>query len=377
MLKKLLNFRLSLYRCILIGCVAVLASPVAIWGQEAVVEDGIAWRNVEDWGVEGKGWEPSETARYYDRLPAKAEGAVRSPVWSLSRHSAGMCVRFETDATSMRLRYSLLSGSLAMPHMPATGVSGFDLYGQDDQGRWRWINVVKPTAQTADVQLVYGLDPGPRAYAIYFPLYNGVESLEIGVAEGASFTPLAPREEKPIVYYGTSIAHGACSSRPGIAFPSILGRRFDLPVINLGFSGNGKMEPEVGALLAEIDPAVYCIDCLPNMEGSEVEARAADLIQQLRTARPDTPILMIEDRTYANAAFMASKRERHTKSRAAFRAAYEELIAEGVEGLTYIEGDNQLGDDDEATTDGSHPSDLGMMRMADFLTPYLEEVLGE
>ncbi|HPU00095.1 MAG TPA: SGNH/GDSL hydrolase N-terminal domain-containing protein, partial [Armatimonadota bacterium] len=42
-------------------------------------DDGIAWYNVQDWGVEGKGWE--ETEAYYDRLPAKAKGVVRDPVW--------------------------------------------------------------------------------------------------------------------------------------------------------------------------------------------------------------------------------------------------------------------------------------------------------
>ena len=41
------------------------------------VDAGIAWYDVSQWGVEGKGW--ANTARYYDRLPAKAEGVVRAP----------------------------------------------------------------------------------------------------------------------------------------------------------------------------------------------------------------------------------------------------------------------------------------------------------
>ena len=349
---------------------ATILSPAA--GEEPGqvrprLEDGVAWYNVCDWGVEGQGW--SDTGRPFDRLPAKAEGVVRGPVWSLSRHSAGMCVRFETDATTIHARYKLLSDRLAMTHMPATGVSGLDLYGQDDQGRWRWVAVARPSAVEVKVALASGLAPGRRAYMAYLPLYNGVESLEIGVAPEALFKPVAPRSKKPIVYYGTSITHGACASRPGMAFPAILGRRLDRPVINLGFSGNGRMDPEVVDLLAELDAAVYCIDCLPNMLAPEVAERTEPLVRKLRKARPDTPIVLIEDRTYTNTPFFPAKRKRHTTSRAALKEAYTRLIADGVKNLHYLEGEHLLGDDGEAATDGSHPSDLGMMRMADALVP--------
>ncbi|MFH1264465.1 MAG: SGNH/GDSL hydrolase family protein, partial [Planctomycetota bacterium] len=232
------------------------------------VEEGVAWCDVQQWGVEGRGW--TETKRYFDRLPAKAEGVVRAPVWGLSRHSAGMCIRFATDATEISARYELLSPNLGMPHMPPTGVSGLDLYAQDDQGTWRWVAVTRPDAQAVKATFASSIPPGRRNYMVYLPLYNGVESLEIGVPADAAFEPVPPRSDKPIVYYGTSIAHGACASRPGMAFPSILGRRLDRPVVNLAFSGNGRMDPEVVELLAELDTAVYCIDCLPNMQGPEV-----------------------------------------------------------------------------------------------------------
>jgi lysophospholipase L1-like esterase len=337
-------------------------------------EADIQWYDVPQWGVEGRGW--SQTERYFDRLPGKAKGVVRDAVWNLSRHSAGMCARFRTDATTIWARYELLSASLAMSHMPATGVSGLDLYAQDEQGKWRWLAVVRPTSQQVRAKVVSGVAPGPRSYLLYLPLYNGVQSLEIGVPAGASFEPITPREAKPLVYYGTSITHGACASRPGMAFPSILGRRLDVPVVNLGFSGNGRMESEVGALLSELDACVYCIDCLPNMRGPEVARRAGPLVRQLRTARPQVPIVLVEDRTYTNTPFLPSHRERHTASRTALKAAYEQLVSEGVKHLHYVEGEHLLGDDGEAATDGSHPSDLGMMRMADALEPVLRPLVG-
>lgn len=347
------------------------------WSAEPNVEDGIAWYDVREWGVEGKGW--TDTARYFDRLPAKAEGTVRKAVWNLSRHSAGMSTCFETNATSIRARYKLLSSSLAMPHMPATGVSGLDLYARNADGQDRWLAVARPTAQQMSLTLAADIDPLPdaarRPYTVYLPLYNGVESLEIGVAADADFRPVSPRTEKPLVFYGTSIMHGACASRPGMSITGLLGRRLGRPTINLGFSGNGTMDAEVGALLAELDPCVYAIDCLPNMQADTVAQRAEPLVRQLRAARPDTPILLVEDRTYGYAPFRKSARQRHTTARAALRGAYQELIDAGFTQLYYLKGDQQLGDDGEATTDGSHPNDLGMFRYADAYEKVLGEIL--
>ena len=333
---------------------------------------------MQHWGVEGKGW--ADTTRYYDRLPAKAEGKVPGAVWSLSRQSAGMLVRFETDATAIHARYSLLSPNLALPHMPATGVSGLDLYARDDSGRDRWLAVSRPTAQQLTVELAGNIDPrsegGARLYTLYLPLYNGVESLEIGVAPQAVFRPVSPRATPPLVFYGTSIMHGACASRPGMSITGILGRRLDRPVINLGFSGSGRMDAEVVELLAELAPCVYAIDCLPNMGAELVAERTEPLVRCLRDARPDTPILLVEDRTYTNAAFRQSLRERHAGSRTALRTAYQRLKASGVKHLHYLEGDALLGDDGEAATDGSHPSDLGMARYADRYEESLRGILG-
>ncbi len=336
-------------------------------GKPSSAKASVVWHDVRDWGVEGKGW--SDTVRFFDRLPRRAQGRVRPPVWSLSRHSAGLLVRFRTDAPAIHVRYRLLSGRLAMPHMPATGVSGLDLYAQDADGQDRWLAVVRPTSQQMETTLVDGVDPTPdgkpRRYTLYLPLYNGVESLEVGVDRAFRFEPIPPRSDKPLVFYGTSIMQGACASRPGMAFASILGRRLNRPVINLGFSGNGTMDAELGELMAELDAAVYVIDCLPNMTAQQVQERTEPLVRQLRAARPDVPIVLVEDRTYAYARFRKSARDRHHASRVALSKAFHNLLAAGVENLHYLEGEELLGEDGEATTDGSHPNDLGMVRYAD------------
>jgi len=156
---------------------------------------------------------------------------------------------------------------------------------------------------------------------------------------------------------------------------AILGRKYGRPVINLGFSGNGRMEPEVNELLTEIDAEVYVIDCLPNMSAADVTQRTEPLVALLRKARPTTPIVLVEDRTYADAHLVTSKRQHNDSSRAALKAAYDKLIAAGEEHLFYIPGENLLGDDDEGTVDSSHPNDLGFMRQAVAMEPLLAPLL--
>ena len=336
-------------------------------------EDDVDWYDVKEFGVEGKGW--SETKKFFDRLPAKAEGFVRDQVWNLSRDSAGMCFRFVSDSPNIYVRYELSQESLSMTHMAATGHSGVDLYAQDGMGIDRWVAVVRPGKQKMDTTLAKDLAPGSRRYTLYLPLRNGVESLEIGVVRGQSFTALSPRNEKPIVFYGTSIMHGACASRPGMAFPSILGRRLRRPIINLGFAGNGRMEIEVGSLLVELNPCVFVIDCLPNMNESTVSQRAVPLVKKIRETHEKTPILLVEDRSFTSTRFFPARKQRHQKNRIALKNAFKELQNLGIKNIFYLDGDNLLGQDGEAATDGSHPSDLGMVRYADAYEPALRAIL--
>lgn len=342
---------------------------------QAQAANEVVWHNPSEWGVEGRGWEQETRKRWYDRLPAKAEGVVTDAVWNLSRHSAGMMVRFQTDATSIHAKWALLSSNLSMPHMPASGVSGLDLYARDESGNWRWAAATRPNAQSMEVRLLQNIKPGLREYALYLPLYNGCESLEIGVPEGAVFNELPSRQEKPIVFYGTSITHGACASRPGMTHPAILGRRFDRPVINLGFSGNGRMHKEVGDLIAELSAGVIIIDCLPNMNAESVSDRTIPLVKQLRAAQPNTPIILVEDRRFTNSWLLPQKEAFHDANHQALRKAYTDLKLSGVSNLLYISGDSLLGHDAEGATDASHPNDLGFMRQADTFEPVIREAL--
>jgi hypothetical protein len=343
-------------------------------------EEDLFWHDIRELGVEGKGWD--DTEHFYDRLPPRAKGIVTEKVWELSQDSAGMSARFATDASQVNARWTLRKEVLSMPHMPATGVSGVDLYVRM-AGAWRFAAGAKPEKFPANsARLLSAIAPKRRQYLLNLPLYNGVESVEIGIPAGASFGPLPPRRgrgARPICFYGTSITQGGCASRPGMAYAAILGRWFDRPIINLGFSGSARAEPEVATLLAELDPGVYVLDPIPNIDSPQmVLDRIPNMVRAIRAAHGDprkTPIVLVESVRFARPPFVLDMRRNWQRKNAALRVAYRRLRAAGVSGLHYVPAEGLIGDDGEATVDGVHPTDLGFLRIARVLAPILRPLV--
>ena len=342
----------------------------------AAAPPDLDWHDAKKFTVEGLGFRDLKSP--YDRLPLRAEGVVRQAVWDLSRDSSGVLVRFTASATAIHARWTVTNKNLAAATITATASSGLDLYARTDAGRWHWLGIGRPTKfpENTDV-LAAALPPGRREYMIYLPLRNGVASLEIGVPKGAAIAagPARAAGLKPIAFYGTSITHGISASRAGMTHPAILGRMFDREIINLGFSGNGRMEPEVTRFVAELDPAVFVLDCLPNMTAKDIDERAEACVKTLRAARPNTPILLVEDRNYADNFLNAGRRERNETNHAAMRAVYAKLQRAKVPHLHYLKADHLLGQDGEGTIDGSHPTDLGFMRQAAEFQKALRKIL--
>lgn len=367
---------MSMSSCIVqwvVFCSAATAACVCV-----AAEDTIVWTDAKQLTVEGQAW--TDTATPYHRFPARAEGVVPPRVWGLGHNSAGIAVRFVSDAPSIHAKWTLRSENLDMPHMPATGVSGLDLYVRLSDGTWHWLANGRPNRVSNQQCLAEGIPEGGHEYMLYLPLYNDPAALEIGVPEGTRLErgPERPeRKAKPIVFWGTSILQGGCASRPGMAYPSIIGRRMDWHTMNFGFSGNGRMDPPVTELLAGIDAAAYVIDCCPNMQPGEVSERTAPLVRTLRKARPKAPIVLVENVQYQEGAFLPASRAAYVNKNKALRTEYDKLRAEAITDLHYIPCDDLFGHDGEATVDGTHATDLGFLRIADAIQPVLEDILGK
>lgn len=355
-------------------------------GQNITQGDTMNWWNpaTNEFNVlEGQAW-PGETESSFDRLPAKANGLVRDAVWNLGQHNAGIMLRFRSNAEEIIVRYQV-AGNLEMNHMPATGVSGVDLYAIDHDGKWSWCRGQRSFTDTITYHF-RGLSPnGPYhnyggEFRLYFPLYNKVTWLEVGVAPGDYFKPLPVRLERPMVVYGTSIAQGGCASRPGMAWTAVLDRAMDMPLINLAFSGNGRLENEVVELVGEIDAKFFIIDCLPNLTNeelypdTELEKRIVESVSYLRKKHPSTPILLVEHAGYTDGPIMPDRQNAFERVNRVQRYTYSKMLQQGMSDLHYLSHE-ELNIRMDDMVDGTHPSDLGMQHYADAYEKKLRQIL--
>jgi len=375
-----MNIRTTFLCGLWLVAISTLAHAQTSYTPEPETSNQTNWYDAAKWDVEGKGWK--DTITHFSRLPERAKNVVSPTVWELSADSTGLVVRFKTDASTIRVRHKVTGGrelskanDLTMPHMTTVASSGVDLYAKDVDGRWRWAASSKPHTKEYDQAILDRTTKALREYMLYLPLYNHTESLAIGVPKDSYFEALPPCNKKPIVHYGTSIPQGCSATRAGMTYPAIFGRRLDYPVINFSFSGSARMEAPMADLVGEIDAEIYVLDCIPNMTLELVNNNAEIFIRKLRQLRPDTPIVLIEDRSRCNTWLLPEWENTHRARRAALRGIYEKLVNEGMSRLVYIEGDKLFGDDDEGTVDGSHPSDLGMFRAANVIEPVLREIL--
>ncbi len=324
--------------------------------KNAVVTNGVKWIDGTALPLEGRAF--PDTEHYYDRLPANVTTNVNGGVRSMKHHTSGMLFRFVTDSKKLHFKWVPYNAGLSMDHMPSTGVSGIDVYRLEEDGKWRYVATGRIHDAKRGGSLDLGWKPGTPCL-VNLPLYNGVKSFTLGIDPEATVSALPPRQNgvvKPVVFYGTSITHGGCCSRPGMGFVNIIGRELDVPVVNLGFSGSGKMEFEMSEHLSAIDASCYVLDCVHNMTVSDVKNRYEPFIRNLRAKRPGIPIVMAEQ----------CDREGLPKNEKdkLIDALYRKLIAEGWKNLSYLPKTAMFAGDGEGTVDGCHPNDWGMMALA-------------
>lgn len=340
-----------------------LIACVPLFGQET---DVYTWYNPFEYidKFEGQGWSNNG----YNRLPEKAKALVREPVWKLSRHNAGINIRFTSNAEKITIRYQV-KGNHGMPHMPPTSVSGVDLYVKKNSD-WLWCRGRYQFKDT--IRYDYKIDNTVfknQEYQLYLPLYNSVKNLQLGVLEKDNIAFQTQKAKKPIVVYGTSIAQGACASRPGMAWTSILARKLDEPLINLGFSGNGRLENELIELLTEIDASVYILDCLPNLSPNEnrtkteIQKRIINSVGLLKEKRPNTPILLVQHAGYSDGLVNNSRKDIYETLNSWMSETYNQLKSQDVHDL-YMLSKEEIDLDNDAFVDGTHPTDLGMQQYA-------------
>ncbi len=315
----------------------------------------------------------------YTRFPDSLKNQVeRELLYTLGTNTAGMAIRFSSDATALSAKW-VSTLELEMNHMTPVGIRGLDLYTLDDNSEWTFVSSVRPTCnkKASQYSIVSGMERKMREYLLYLPLYDGIDSLYIGIDSAAVIQMPnvdLPIREKPIVVYGTSITQGACASRPGMAYTNILEREMNREFYNFGFSGNGQLDMEVAQLLVTIDAGLYIMDCLPNNTAERLRERLEPFYRYLREHRPDVPILFIESPLFPIIRYNQGTADAINAKNEVLREFYEKIKAEGAQNIYYMEAEEVFGGNTEFTVDNYHFTDLGFRYFADKLKPIINTI---
>ena len=319
-----------------------------------------------------------EQEQVYRRLPRDPDGRYPEAVNGLANCTAGGQVHFRSDAANLAVRVAL-RGPHAMDHMPTTGQCGVDCY-IGDPGQVKYCSTTRSSHDAIEYQapLISDWDREWRTVTLNLPLYQGVETLEVGLDADARIEP-PPPFAKPgkVIFYGTSITQGGCASRPGMAYTNLLSRWLNVETVNLGFSGNGRGEPELAEAISVIpSPVLFVLDYEANAGLDGLRATLVEFVRILRSAHPRVTILLVSRPLPAGVLFRHDAALMIRRSCDFQADTVANLQAAGDDNIHFFNGADLLGEDfEECTVDGVHPTDLGFYRMAKSLEPVLRALL--
>lgn len=372
-----LPFHISKSRSWKTGNILAPVAPVNTLDIEKEKAEQLTYYNAADFKILGKIY--NDSLPTFSRVPNFRKNNTREALWKLGQHSAGISVRFRSDSPKIGLRWTNLFGN-SMTHMADLATRGLDLYTLID-GKWRYIGCGRPMNETNETEewlVIDNMEKEMREYMLHLPLYDGIKSLEIGIASDCVIempTIDSPQTEKPLVIYGSSIAHGATASRPGIAASNQLQRLLDREVINLGFSANAHIDYEIAEMMADTDALAYVLDFVPNATVDEIQNKTEKFVDILRKAHPDIPLIFIEDPQFAHAVLDKRTAAEINAKNEAIRRIYNKLKESGMKNLYYIESKQLLPEDGDGTSDGIHFTDMGFHYYTKALMPILNSIL--
>lgn len=362
--------------------IAMAACTLTVQAEDTKKEAPKQYVKATDLRIINKGF--NDTERTYSRLPIWLKDSVRPDLWNRQQCSTGIGVRFATNSSTIGVRYDLFWNT-HMIHMADTGLKGTDLYILEGDSVWRHVNTNRPyikkgTDKTCEFTYVEHLSPDMKEFMVYLPLYDGITDLDIVVDSGATITAGNPEiidKNKKVIAYGTSILQGGCASRTGMCATNIMSRDLNCEIVNLAFSGEGKMDYCMARAMAQIpDVDLYFLDPVPNCTEMMCDTLTYDFVKILVEARPEVPIVMLEGPMYPYSRYDPSFGNYLPRKNEALRRNFERVKKDHPNAkLYYITADKLDRAYNDGTVDGIHLTDLGFVEYAEEITPILREIL--
>ena len=312
----------------------------------------------------------NEERKYsFQRLPNIYKKKVRKEIWDLSENSAGINIQIRTNTRNLILKWCIKL-DFKMNHMTDAGIKGLDIY-QYEGKKWQYLSTGLPNS-SKNKHTIKFKNANDKILCFYLPLYDSIVDFKIGVDDDSD-VKFIKNKNKPIVFYGTSITQGGCASRPGMAHTNIISRNTIYPCINLGFSGNGHLEKEIGKILSKIDAKCFIIDCLPNVNISQIKSNVTPLIQSIRSNDKNyhCPIIFLEQPLIHDQYIDEDVKEKNY----VLACKIKKCNKLGFKDIHLIDQENCLGSDYEATVDGVHYNDIGFQRFSEHILKNIRNIL--
>lgn len=335
----------------------------------------ITWHNAADLNIIGKAL---PTSKPYSRVDTTVYKFDVKTVDLYANYSTGVAILFDTDSHVIKARWTTGSGPYGSNMNPILQ-KGLDLYIMKD-GKWVFAGVGRPNCKNAPYNthegtIVSSMADGTKQCLLYLPLFDQVDKLEIGIDEGASIKAIENPFHHNIIVHGSSVTHGASASRPGMSYAARFGRNTGLYCVNLGFSGQCKLQKEYARYLADLkDVDAFIFDTFSNPKAAEINERYNEFVDIVRAAHPGVPMIFLQTERRESRNFNTAVEKSETEK----QKAAEEMVKARMKtdkDIYFISSEDFLGKDHNATVDGSHPSDLGFTYMLQSITPKIQKIL--
>lgn len=349
--------------------------------------DDVEWFSVREKPFKAYGVFYSEKEGLYRRLPKEVADATNEGVSSLSKHTAGGRIRFETDSPYIVL-HAKEPFQMPYSHMTVCGKYGFSLF-TDGQFSGSFMPSCEQFLKNPNIEddekisvngIKYPFWKKGTTYqaTLFFPLYNPVEEVYVGLKKGSVLQePKSYKHSTPVLFYGSSITQGGCASKPGDDYVNRISRLLDTDFINLGFSGSAKAEKVMAEYIAQQNPSIFVLDYDHNAPTAEhLRETHYPLYETVRKAHPDTPIIFTTMPTITG----YEERPWFRKRRKEILDSFARMEATGDKNVYLVDFYGCFGDLENGecgTVDDCHPDSLGFLRMTEKIYPLLNKLLNK
>ena len=331
--------------------------------------------------------------KMFRRIPKKVAEKTSEGVAYVAKNTAGGRIKIKTDSPYLCLKVIEPFEKL-LSSMPSQSQFGFSIEEKDvfhgviSPNIYKEFVVNRKNHFEFEDIVFFSPEKKIRDLTIYFPLYNTVNSVLIGVQKGSILKGSEYGDKKPIVFYGSSITQGAASGRAGSDYVSVLCKRLDSDYINLGFSGSCLAEDEIVDYIGSIDARAFVLGYDHNSSYEENKNNQYKLYERIREKNKKTPIIVFT-RPNTERNFFEYKGKKiefsedkyvdtisYKRNKIAL-GTYKTARKNGDKNIYFINGNELFGKEDRVlcTADCCHPTDLGFYKMANRIYPVLKKAL--